>query len=220
MRARNIKYSIATLFCATAIIAAPTAMAQIVTFDIQWTACDANGNFTSGTPTAYAALTMDTKYVLGGGAPMVSINDIKSLTVTVTGSGAGDGTFGKNDFTGIYFDYDHALNFSGQLIGQYTGMSGPGDFTSPFGTQPIAGQSGEFGVVGKSSSTPGQALPPTAIQDFVISTNGTPGNMQNNQLLRVSSMMASAVPETPAYAMMLGGLGLIGYAARRRSKLG
>ncbi len=51
-----------------------------------------------------------------------------------------------------------------------------------------------------------------AFIDSVVFSNGTKGNVA----FEIDNITASAVPEPEAYAMMLSGLGLIGFAARRR----
>jgi len=227
----NVKKSIAALLCASAALVSPVAMAELVTFNVTWAACDINGNFTGGGAAATATFTMDTKFISAGpsySSGIVSIDQVDSLRVTVTGAGAGNGTFGKSDFSSLDFFYGHALNFNGQLIGQYVGTGDFNDHTGPYGGGVGAGgQDGDFNLFAASSGAVGApAAGPSGIEPFMMLTNGNPNlaapdaPSPEQYLLGVESIIArpavTAVPEPETYAMLLAGLGLAAFMARRK----
>jgi hypothetical protein len=220
------------LFVSTALGSA-NAMAKLVTFEVTWAACDYNGYFTGGSAAATATLTMDTEYISAGrdyAGGIVSMAQIVGLTLTVTGAGAGNGSFGKSDFTALSFSYNHALDFNGQLIGQYVDSGQFPDRTGPFGGSVGAGgQDGDFNLFAAATGAPGApAAGPSGVQPFMLLTNGLvnydapDGAYPEQYLLGVRSIIAtpavSAVPEPATYAMLISGLGLalLMAAARRR----
>lgn len=228
----NAKKSILTLLCASAVLASPAALAAMVTFNVTWAACDSNGNFTGGSAAAAATFTMDTKFISAGpnySGGAVSMDQLVSLSVTVTGAGAGNGTFGKSDFTSLDFFYGHTLNFNGQLMGQYTGQSAFNDFTGPFGGSIGAGgQDGDFNLFAATSGAVGApGAGPSGVEPFIMLTNGAPnfnlpdGPYPEQYLLGVQSIIATsavtAVPEPESYAMLIAGLALAGCMARRKT---
>lgn len=208
------KRIIAAVLCTAAIAASPAALADMTTFTIEWKPSDVTGAFTSSMVSASAVLTMDTKYI-NQSSQAISMADVQSLSMTI-----GSDTFTKSNFNSLVFSYGHALVYSGQLIGQYTGMQGWNDFTGPFGT--MVGQGGIFNLNGNGSALPDGDIAPVSIQAFVMSTNGAPwdNNGLTHSIMRVSSMIAtpavSAVPEPVTYAMLLAGLGFTGWMARRQ----
>ena len=208
------KRIIAAVICSAAIAASPAALADMTTFTIQWKPSDGSGTFLSDTVSASAVLTMDTKYINQPGQG-ISMADVQSLSLTI-----GSDTFTKSNFNSLTFSYSHALIYSGQLIGQYTGQQAWNDYTGPFGT--MVGQGGIFNLNGNGSALPDGAVAPVSIQAFVMSTNGAPweDNGLTHSIMRVSSMIAtpavSAVPEPGTYAMLLAGLGFTGWMARRQ----
>lgn len=224
----NTKRWIAGLICASAMLANPAVMAEIVTFNVTWAPTDMSGHFVEGTAAASATLVMDTIYVPNGpgsGRGLISMDKLISLSVTVTGTGAGDGTFGKSDFSGMDFHYGRALNFSGQLIGQYP----PGDLfdhLGRFGGE--VGGGGNSGAFNFFANRPGvlggPAAAPSGVYPFMMISNGNPnlegpGAGIEHALLGVNSIIATpaaAIPEPSTYAMFLGGLGLVGLMARRK----
>jgi hypothetical protein len=207
------KRIIAAVICTAAIAASPAALADMTTFTIEWKPSDVNGAFTSSTVSASAVLTMDTKYI-NQSTQGISMADVQSLSMTI-----GSDTFTKSNFGSLVFSYGHALVYSGQLIGQYTGQLAWNDFTGPFGS---TGQGGIFNLNGNGSALADGDIAPVSIQAFVMSTNGAPweNNGLTHSIMRVSSMIAtpavSAVPEPGTYAMLLAGLGFTGWMARRQ----
>lgn len=204
MRAPMTKRLIATLLSLAALAAAP-AMAEVMTFNIEWT---------GGGASALATLTMDTSYIqvntLGQGpvkASQISIDDIQSLTVTVQGAAfGGNGTYGKSDFSGIYFDSWGLLDYSRELVGQRTTP-----YTS-FGSV-FSGLGGEFDLISNGSSSA-----PSAFQANVLRTGSILPNLMALSSITASPVAVSAVPEPSAWLSLAGGLGLIGLMARRRRR--
>jgi hypothetical protein len=213
------KRTIAAIICTAAVAASPAALADMVTFTIQWKPSDPNGTFLSSAVSAVATLTMDTKYINQPGPDNIPMADVQSLSLTI-----GNDTFGKSNFDSLRFNYGHQLIYSGEMIGQYTGQTSFGDFTGPYGT--MIGQGGVFNLNGNGSTLGNGDVSPVSIQAFVMSTNGAPwvDNGLTHSIMRVSSMIAtwdgpspvSAVPEADTYALLLAGLGITGWMARRK----
>jgi hypothetical protein len=225
--ARLIKHSIGALCFAAAALSAPAAMADMVTFDVNWAAMGVNGYLTGGPQWATAEFTVDTKYLGSGPVPMVYL---AAFTLTVGGAGAGNGTFGKYDFSSMDFSYGHSLNYSGQLIGQWVWSGDFNDHVGPFGGAiGPGGQDGDFNLFAiRQGSHVGPAAGPSGIYPFEMVTNGAPniaagaGDV-DHLILGVTSIIArpagsavSAVPEPGTYAMLLAGLGFAGFMARRK----
>lgn len=128
----------------------------IRTLTATWTATD--GSVGSAT----AVVTLDTDLVKttpGGAIPIAQIQD---LSLTVQGARAGNGTYGKADFTELRFYSGFPLDFSKPLIGQ-TG----GGASLAFGTPNAGGQAGDFNLVSS-----GSGAAPDGVSAFSIATNG------------------------------------------------
>lgn len=192
----------ATLLSLTAMAGAP-AMAEVMTFNITWT---------DGNASALATMTMDTSYIqvntFGQGpvkASPISIDDIQSLTVTVQGALGGNGTFGKSDFSGIYFDSWGLLDYSRELVGQHTTP------LSAFGT-PYYGFGGEFDLLSNGSSRA-----PTAFLANIMRTGSVFPNLMALSSITATPVAVGIVPEPSAWMSLVAGMGLVGFMARRRS---
>lgn len=117
--------------------------------------------------------------------------------MTVTGANYGNGTYAISDYTALLFDTSGKLDYTKELLGP-----------NNFGPSTKA-QFGTFDII--TNNSPTEATPMT------ILTAGNPQNDKFNEHMVVSSINAvKAVPEPLTYAMLLGGLGLIGFIARRR----
>ena len=125
-------------------------MANIRTFTLTW-----QGG-TTGT------ITLDTDLVSQNGPTPspIPISAVQSLSVIVSGARAGNGVYGKSDFSELIFYSMAPLDFSKQLIGQPMGGALPA-----FGTPDALGNAGDFNLKGLS-------LAPDGIRAFVIATNG------------------------------------------------
>lgn len=192
-----------------ALACAPLAQAKLVTFDIKW----ANE---TGANIASAVMTLDSGFIHTGGygAPGISMSNIQNFTLTVSGASVGNGVFGKSDFSGISFYAKSPLDLGHELIGQPV-MVQYGGVSTPFGYGDADGATGAFDLWAYSATTPHTVRP------FAIITDST-GPFSD--YLRVSSILArdgegltmTPVPEPETYAMMLGGLALVGLASRRK----
>jgi hypothetical protein len=199
---KKIAITAATL---CALTAAPFASAELLTFDIKW----ANK---AGVTTAVAELTMDSDLVgIGVINPQpIDIQKIGKLTLTVSGANVGNGVFTKNDFKSVFFYATGPLDWTHELIGQRINLT-----NSPFGQATygdVDGVSGAFDLFAWEKTTP------TGVRPFSMATDRT---FPVSDELTVSSIIAreagSAVPEPETYAMLLAGLGLLGWRARRRA---
>ncbi len=119
-----------------------------------------NFSFAGSGATVTGALALDTDLVNQSGPGSIPIDSIESLSVTVAGAPAGNGTFGKQDFTSVTFFSVAPLDFNRELVGQEQGDA------LPFGTPDTLGNSGDFNLVGAGGEAPnGNAA-------FSLYTNG------------------------------------------------
>lgn len=209
----------AVLVSLAALSVSPGATAKLMTFTATY---GPSSDAPSAVGSAVATFTIDTEWISAVyvdttyKAP-ITMDRVINFSLTIQGANVGNGTYGAADFQGIIFDYWGPLDFSKQLIGQtYV----PPDLTYkslPFGST-NSGWGGNFGIVGAVGSNY-----PTEFMAFEMLTNGQPANGKANDLLRVTSLtavpyaMPSAVPEPSRIAMLLAGLGLTGFIARRKS---
>jgi hypothetical protein len=197
--ARLIKHSIGALCFAAATLSASSAMAEIVTFDITWTS--------TGTAAATAELVLDTQYIVRDPnlySKSFDIRYAKSFSMTVTGEPYGTALLPQFIFQSFTFFAPEGIVLSGELIGQRATPN-----TAPFGS----GINGDFSLYSNERSAP------TSIAPFEMRANQF---QTSPDILVVSSIIAkpsvSAVPEPGTYAMLLAGLGLIGFTARRKQQ--
>jgi hypothetical protein len=114
----------------------------------------------TGDGSATATITLDTDLVTTSDTG-IPIDQIQDLTVTVQGARAGNGTFGKADFSELRLYAPFALDFSQPLVGQ----TGGGEFA--FGTKDTEGKAGDFNLV-----SAGTGAAPNGVAAFSIATNG------------------------------------------------
>jgi len=129
-------------------------MAHIHTYKLKW-----QGN--SGA-SAIGTITLDTDLVPqnGPGSGPIPMSAIQALSLTISGARAGNGTYGKSDFSALTFYSMAPLNFSQPLIGQAMGNGLP-----PFGTPGALGNAGDFNLKG-------MGVAPDGVQAFEMATNG------------------------------------------------
>ena len=183
---------------ALGVLAMPAFAAQ-ETFDLAW-----NGASFSNSATATGKITIDTDSINASNNDIFfPSSQVTGLSVTIAGAKAGNGTFGLSDFQFMAVYAPSALDFSKQLVGQsLTDGStwGEGDF----------GSGGDFNLFSNN------AVAPEGTWYFTLTTANGAGD---SMLLTSMTPAVSAVPEAQSVSMMLAGLGLVGFAARRR-KLG
>lgn len=182
----------AALLAAASMAAGTDAFASTESFAIDWSGA-AYGNGA----TATGEITLDTSLIGVGTAGSIPIASVQSFWITIQGTGAGDGTFTKADFSAIRFNAPTALDLDEELIGQSLGN---GDtFGDP------DGRGGDFNLYGN----PAVALHvPSGTGFFQIVPDEYGGN--GIDPLRVTSIQPlSVVPEASEAAMSLAGLGLM-----------
>jgi hypothetical protein len=109
---------------------------------------------------ATGSITLDTDQVPQGGEGTMSFDAVQSLTVTISGARAGNGTFTKPDFTSVRFYSMGPLDFSRELFGQEMG-----GMLLPFGTEGAGGMAGDFNLKGPAPA-------PQQVSAFNMVTNG------------------------------------------------
>lgn len=138
---------------------------------------------------------------LGGAQPINPVGiGFSILSLTVSGSAGGNGSFTQNDFGSFYFAAFSPLNYSQELIGQAMGNGfNFGSFGAGYG-----GQSGDFNIFASNGAAPNGTF------YFQLTTAG-------GENIGVTSI-APGVPEPTSWAMLITGFGLTGAAMRRRRK--
>ena len=170
------------------------AQAEVKTFNLTWS----GASFSNGA-SATGFITFDTVNFLSKGNNLNSA-DVIDLGVTVTGSINGNGNFTRSDFGGnfggVLFNSPFAPDFGIELIGQISGgrQFGP------------AGSSGAFNLFAANSDAPNGSAP------FTLSTKG------GDNMLLTSLTSVAAVPEADTSTMLLMGVGVMGFIARRRKQ--
>jgi hypothetical protein len=116
------------------------ASAELRTFDLEWSGVD-YGNAAVATGT----ITIDDTLLNN---PGFSADDFAvDFSITVEGSGSGDGSWGRSDFVSIFLFTDAALDLSMELVGQPT-------LQNPWGTQDPADTGGDFNIFASTGGAP------------------------------------------------------------------
>jgi hypothetical protein len=192
----------AALAVTTAAGASPVPVPATTTFDITWSGAAFGDNATAtGYITVDSTLPAITPDYSGNDVFLPS-SDVTALSITITGAGSGNGTFGLSDFFDITFWSPAPLNTGEQLVGQDLGN---GCTYGSFAFSPCGGLGGDFNLF---TSNP---LAPDGYIYFTLATDGGSGD-----LLAVTSITPAGVPEPAAWATMLLGLGMVGGAFRLR----
>jgi hypothetical protein len=152
----------------------------------------------------------------GTGVATVSLTAGDSFSVTVDptdlwNAGALPRWSNADGLTGPLFatGTDDSGQSAGTQIGANFGLHAQGTLSAPFGT--LVGQidSGDFFAIGTSFN--GVASATGTLKLFYWDSN-----FGDNTEHITASVTVGVIPEPETYALMLGGLGLVGWMARRR----
>ena len=172
------------------------AQAEVEFFNVVWSGAP-HGNLASG----YATIGIDTATIPNPAAlhtPASLPPWLSSITLTITGATAGNGTFTLADFGGVSWHTNGAtLNLDAELVGQPTN-------DLPWGT-PAAFNGGDFNLFDAT----GGAAAPNGVLFFDLATNSGAGDV-----MRLVSF--APVPEPSTYALL--SLGCFGFLALRRRR--
>jgi opacity protein-like surface antigen len=170
----------------------------IQTFNLAW-----SGAQFGNTATATGFITLD-ETLLGDPfniQPSLPSSIVTGLSITVSGAGAGNGTFGIGYFSSVYLNSDGAtLNFTKNLVSQAagSGLWGGYDFNG-------YNYTGDFNLFSNSS------LAPNGTDPFELTT----GAGSSDRMVLTS--FATAVPEPSSlFLLAFGALGLAFLSKRIR----
>ena len=122
------------------IFAPVIAGAELRTFDLEW-----SGESYGNTAVATGTITIDDTLLAN---PGFSADDfVTDFSITVEGSGSGDGSWGRIDFVSFFFFTDTELDLSMELVGQPTSWN-------PWGTQDPADSGGDFNFFAGTGGAP------------------------------------------------------------------
>jgi hypothetical protein len=164
------------------------AQAEVKTFNFTY-----SGAKYSNSAIATGFITLDTDFITSEPQIDLPVNQIVDLGMTVTNSDSGNGVFTKSDFSKIWIHSSGPLDFSRELVGQ----------TLEYGNQFGISMAGSF-VLWRSNSSA-----PTASYYNEMTTSA-------GEKMNLISMSVAAVPEADTSAMLLMGVGVMGFIARRR----
>jgi len=183
---------------ATFLLNSTMAQAAVETFNFTFSGAEFSNN-----AIANGFITFDTNDFTYNGFNY-SLNGLYTdLGVTVSGSDIGDGSFTNNEISLYVFSSPIALDFSRELVGQSSEGTGFG---------PSFNNGGDFNVFSFSSNAP------NGTNVFTL----TAASGSGEQMLLTSfapASIAAPVPEADTPAMLLTGLGVVGFMARRRKNI-
>ncbi|KQQ32922.1 hypothetical protein ASF61_12550 [Duganella sp. Leaf126] len=188
---KTIMLSIAAV---TALCTSQVASAATYTYEFTWSGDNPYGAPPAqpSTARAFATVVVDMPSVDG----LFSMDRIKSLSMTVQGTRTGDGLYTKSDYHDFYVAYRQApvLEFQQRY------------------------ELSSFEVYGVAFFSNGRGAPNNvAIDTMVSGPSGALGDMLYLTSEHVTwTGRVAPVPEPETYAMLMAGLGLIAYAARKR----
>jgi len=178
-----------------ALIAAPAIFAGPMTFNFTFSNVDvgatATGQFTIDSNT-FATIVADPSEAA------YLISDLQSLSITVSGSGLGDGTYGLSDYSYfLWWSAGASFDYSKDLVGQATSI---GSWGTPDGSN------GDFSFCSAFVSAA-----PDCLNHFTIVTNAG-----NDYVLGLTSLTDPAVPEPGTIGLVaVGGLAVLAKSRRR-----
>ncbi len=175
-------------------VASQQAKAGAVTYAATW-----SGAPSGNTASATGLITLDTATLPNPGSYFSTValpSFLLDLTITVSGAGAGDGTFTLSDFQGMYWDTGGGtLDLTTQLVGQ---PIGGGNTWGP-------GGAGDFNFF---NSAPGA---PNGVDVFLLATLGG-----NGDVMQLTSLAPTTTPEPGSFSLILiGASTMAGFAGRR-----
>jgi hypothetical protein len=185
------------------VVAAGQGKADTV-FDLAWSGA-ALGNTASATGT----ITLNLADVNNPGPTVQAVSPfVTNFSITVTGAGAGDGTFGFSDYNGSSGDGGFelytggsTLDFTSQLVGQTT----PG---GPWGSSHI-GSTGDFNIFNNGNDDNA----PNGTFFFTLTTEDGSGD----SMYLTSFAPASAVPEPSSAIPLSAALLALALVVRKRT---
>jgi hypothetical protein len=117
-----------------------SANAELRTFDLEWSG-ESYGNSAIATGT----ITIDDTILQNPGDNFDDF--VTDFSITVEGSGSGDGSWDRSDYNSIFLITDTELDLSMELVGQPTSQD-------PWGTRLPGGTGGDFNILSESSGVP------------------------------------------------------------------
>jgi hypothetical protein len=216
---------LATVALICCLSASPARAAALQTYDVEWSGAPlGNSARASGLITLNLAVLPNPGGCTG---PCMSIRPfIQSLTITVTGADAGNGTFGIPDFAMLSWSTGGAtLDLTQQLVGQPTTID-------PWGTPCAAAQQpmcadfnlySRFFITGSGNPfAPTAAATPTLIAPFILDTDGGAPPGDRMFLMSFAPVNDPASVPVPIVGAGLPGLisvgGLLGWWLGRQKK--
>jgi hypothetical protein len=118
------------------------ASAELRTFDLEWS----GANYENQNPAvATGTITIDDTILQNPGSNFDTF--VTDFSITVEGSGSGDGSWGRGDFNSIFLITDTELDLSSELVGQPTSID-------PWGTRLPGNTGGDFNIHAVTGGAP------------------------------------------------------------------